>query len=125
MTLITIITPTFNCASTLDATLESVVSQDFTDFEYWLIDGGSTDGTRDRLAAIQDPRVRWISEPDRGIYDAMNKGIDRARGRYLLFLGADDLLLPGSLRAISDHLPATDRTLVYGNVYWEIGRAHV
>ena len=85
------------------------------DFEHLIIDGNSNDGTRERLAAIKDPRVRSYSEPDQGVYDAMNKGIELARGRYLLFLGAGDRLLPGVLQQISRRLPDGDATLIYGN----------
>jgi glycosyltransferase involved in cell wall biosynthesis len=114
--LFSIITTTYNCGAKIDRTWESLVTQDFADFEYLIIDGNSKDGTRERLAAIKDSRFRSSSEPDQGIYDAMNKGIERARGRYLFFLGAGDLLLPGVLQKISRHLPESDAALVYGNV---------
>jgi glycosyltransferase involved in cell wall biosynthesis len=116
--LFSIITPTYNCGPKLHSTLESVQLQDFKDFEYLIIDGNSRDGTKERLAGIGDSRVRSLSEPDKGIYDAMNKGVKLARGKYLLFLGAGDQLLPGVLRQISQYLPKEDLAVLYGNVLW-------
>jgi glycosyltransferase involved in cell wall biosynthesis len=114
--LFSIITTTYNCGSKIDKTLESVISQDFKDLEYLIMDGNSKDGTRERLAAIKDLRVRSYSELDKGIYDAMNKGIELARGRFVFFLGAGDTLFPGALQQISRHLPDRDDALIYGNV---------
>lgn len=122
--LFSVITPTYNSGPKLDTTYASLLAQDFGDFEYLVIDGGSSDGTRERLAAgLGDPRVRSVSEPDRGIYDAMNRGIAMARGRYLLFLGAGDILLPGVLGRVAGVLPEDDSSLVYGDVLWE-GRVY-
>jgi len=122
--LFSVITPTYNSGPKLETTWASLLAQDFGDFEYLVIDGASTDGTRERLASgLGDPRGRSVSEPDRGIYDAMNKGIALARGRYLLFLGAGDRLLPGVLGRVSGLLPRDDSSLVYGDVIWE-GRVY-
>jgi len=114
--LFTIISTTFNCGDKINRTWESLVGQKFDDFEYMVVDGNSKDGTQDRLAAMKDPRIHWFSEPDKGIYDAMNKGIGRANGRFLFFLGAGDLMLPGVLQKMAPQLPATNAALVYGNV---------
>jgi glycosyltransferase involved in cell wall biosynthesis len=84
------------------------------DVEILVIDGGSTDGTPDMLRAHGD-RLRWISEPDNGVYDAMNKGVARARGRWLLFLGAGDRLRPGVLARVAPRLPRNTLAFVYGN----------
>lgn len=89
--LVTIITVVRNAAATLPATLDSVAAQSFRDFEYIVQDGASTDGTREMLAA-SDVVTDWCSEPDAGVFDAMNRAVRRARGRWILFLGADDLL---------------------------------
>jgi glycosyltransferase involved in cell wall biosynthesis len=113
-----IIIPAFNCKSKINGTLESVLFQDFKDFEYLVVDGNSKDGIQELLAEIKDPRLRSWSEPDKGIYDAMNKGIHHARGRYLIFLGAGDKLFPGVLERISRHLPKEDTGFIYGNVLW-------
>ena len=88
--LFSIITVTYNAASVLPPTLESVGEQSFRDFEYLVIDGSSTDDTVQlvKQAGISTAKV-W-SEPDKGLYDAMNKAIDRAQGDYLIFLNAGD-----------------------------------
>jgi len=93
----------FNARTYLQDAIDSVLCQPFDDYELVIIDGGSTDGTLDLIAkaAKRGGCVRWTSEPDSGIYDAMNKAIHWARGSYLLFLGADDLLEPGALDAIA------------------------
>ena len=120
--LFTIITPSFQAAGKLEATLASVLAQPAELFEFLVIDGGSTDGTVHMLRR-QDARVQWVSEPDSGIYDAMNKGIARARGRFLYFLGAGDTLRPGILAEVAARLPPAARPGVrplffYGNVFW-------
>lgn len=99
-----IITITFNGASYLRETIESVLAQDFADFEYLLVDGGSTDGTLDivRKYAARDARIRWVSEPDGGIADAMNKGVRLATGDIVAHLHSDDTYLPGALRRVAD-----------------------
>lgn len=88
-----IITITRDSRRYLDEAMESVLSQDWPDLEYILVDGGSTDGTLDliRSRAARDPRVRWVSEPDDGISDAMNKGIRMACGDIIAHLHSDDL----------------------------------
>ena len=88
-----IITVCFNSAGTIRRTIQSILEQSFEDYEYLVIDGGSTDGT---LQIIQEyeplfqGKMHWISEKDNGIYDAMNKGISMAQGEYVLLLNADD-----------------------------------
>lgn len=89
---ISVITVTLNSKRYLDETIRSVLSQDYPDMEYILIDGGSTDGTLDLIRdhAGRDSRIRWISEPDQGIADAMNKGIRLAAGDVIAHLHSDD-----------------------------------
>ena len=91
---ISIITATYNSAKTLRDTLNSVLRQDYCDIEHIIVDGGSTDSTvgmiREYAAATTRHTVRWVTEKDRGIYDAMNKGIKLATGDYLCFLNAGD-----------------------------------
>lgn len=100
--LITIVTVTYNAAATLPPTLESVRSQDFDRFEHLIIDGASTDGTLDIARRDAHPWETVISERDRGLYDAMNKGLDRARGDYVMFLNAGDTLhAPDTLSRIA------------------------
>jgi glycosyltransferase involved in cell wall biosynthesis len=87
---ITVITVTFNSAATIADTLNSVARQTYADVEHWVIDGASTDGTLEVVRAHASSAVRVLSEPDAGMYDAMNKGIKLATGDVVGFLNADD-----------------------------------
>lgn len=114
-----IITPTMNSAAHLEATITSVLTQQGVEFEYLLIDGGSTDETLaiiKRYAAVDD-RIRWISEPDRGISDAFNKGIQLAKGGVIGIINSDDLYEQGALALVSEQFtqhPHCD--LVHGDM---------
>lgn len=100
---LTIITPCLNSAGTLAAALTSVRDANLGDqVEHVVVDGGSTDGTLDILASAEG--VRWVSEPDRGLSDAMNKGLRIADGQVIGWLNADDYYLPGALRRVVDTL---------------------
>lgn len=113
-----IITVTYNSESTIEQTIKSVLFQSFFNFEYILVDGASTDGTLDTIkqyAAIDD-RIRYISEPDSGIYDAMNKGIKMARGKVIALLNSDDYYEPYALEKIAQYIPDVSRYVVYGMV---------
>jgi glycosyltransferase involved in cell wall biosynthesis len=95
---LSIVTPSFNSAPTIRETIESVRDQDYP-AEHIVIDGGSTDKT---LAFLKEyPHLVWTSEPDQGHYDAMNKGIRRARGEVVAVLNADDRYRPGALRMVA------------------------
>ena len=109
-----IITAAYEAGSKLEATIETVLREDPELYEYIVVDGKSTDSTLDILRGYGE-RIRWISEPDSGVYDAMNKGIALSSGRYLYFLGAGDVLFPGVLPAIARELPDHDNAVVYGN----------
>ena len=87
---LSIITVNLNNLEGLKRTYESVVCQTFTDYEWSVIDGGSTDGSREFIEQHQDKFAYWCSEPDKGIYNAMNKGIVRAKGEYLNFMNSGD-----------------------------------
>lgn len=86
----TVVTVCFNSEATIRDTLVSVAAQDYEDFEHIVIDGGSRDGTLDVVRGMAHARLEWMSEPDRGFYDAMNKGLRRATGDYVIFLNSDD-----------------------------------
>lgn len=115
--LVTVITPTYNAGEKLELTIESVLAQRRDLFEYIIVDGASTDGSV-AIAQRYAGSLRLLSEPDKGVYDAMNKGIDLARGRFLYFLGAGDTLRPDAIEAISEHLQIDHPSFVYGDVFW-------
>ncbi|SFE88941.1 glycosyltransferase family 2 protein [Thermoflexibacter ruber] len=96
---ISVITPTFNAAQTLIACIESVASQTYPYFEHWIIDGLSTDNTMEIVKeyASKYTHLKYVSEKDTGIYNAMNKGISLSKGDWLYFLGADDRLYGNSV----------------------------
>ena len=89
---LSIITVNLNNREGLQKTIDSVVSQTFKDFEWIVIDGGSTDGSKELIEQYADHFAYWVSEPDKGIYNAMNKGIKVAKGEYLQFLNSGDWL---------------------------------
>jgi glycosyltransferase involved in cell wall biosynthesis len=112
-----IVTPAFNVAATIEQTLASVRDQRGVEVEHLVVDGGSTDATLEILKA--EPGVRWISEPDRGLSDAMNKGIRMARGDVIGWLNADDVYLPGALERVREAMGARP------NARWLTGRCIV
>jgi glycosyltransferase involved in cell wall biosynthesis len=100
---ITVVTVCRNALHLLRPTVESVLEQGCTSLEYWIVDGGSTDGTREFLASLSARGVRTISEPDRGIADAMNKGVRLSTGSWVAHLHAGDTYLAGALDAVLAH----------------------
>lgn len=117
---LTIITINLNDYKGLEKTLKSVwENQTFTDFEHIVIDGGSTDGSVDVIKRYSDKLAYWVSEPDKGIYNAMNKGILKAKGDYLLFLNGGDWLADDVLcKVFSDDY---DEDFIYGNFTYVYG----
>jgi glycosyltransferase involved in cell wall biosynthesis len=109
-----------NGAATIRTAIDSVLGQDFSNAELVIVDGASTDGTPEILAGYGDRIDHWISEPDSGIFDAMNKAVAQAHGDWLLFLGCDDRLL-APLSRIADCL--RDRSAIYYGNVWIPGRA--
>ena len=89
---LSIITVNLNNCDGLPKTIDSVISQTFKDFEWIVIDGGSTDGSRELIELYSEHFAYWVSEPDKGIYNAMNKGMRVAQGEYLQFLNSGDCL---------------------------------
>lgn len=113
---ISIVTINFNNQEGLEKTMQSVFKQTFPEYEYIIIDGGSTDGSKDLIEANQSKINFWVSEPDKGIYNAMNKGINKAKGDYLLFLNSGDTLFNTNvLQDISKKITG-DIDIFYGNV---------
>ena len=112
---ISIITIRYNHKESLEKTLKSVVSQDYKDFEYVVIDGGSTDGSKELLEKYSDKITSWVSEPDNGIYHALNKGILSATGDYLFFLNAGDLFIDESSLSLAAKEVHTE-DIIYFNI---------
>lgn len=103
---ISIITVSYNSGATIGRTIESILKQDFKDYEYIIQDGGSIDNTREIINKYEssfDGRVKTYFEPDEGIYDAMNKAIKKAKGKYIWLVNADDYISDNALRYIFDY----------------------
>lgn len=115
---ISIITVSLNEKDTIEATFLSVLNQTYKDFELIVVDGGSTDGTLEIIDKYKDKISHFISEPDNGIYDAMNKGIDLATGDFLLFLNANDKLYDDKVfQLVADTLNKNPEVkLLFGDV---------
>ncbi|MCK6538908.1 MAG: glycosyltransferase [Anaerolineales bacterium] len=126
--LVSIVTPSFNQARFLEATVRSVLEQDYPRIEYFIVDGGSTDGSveiikkyaeglEDRQQAVGFHKVDyWVSEPDKGQTDAINKGFARAQGDILAWINSDDTYEPGAVSAAVKYLQEhPDVGLVYGD----------
>ena len=114
--LITIVTIVYNAVSTIENTILSIIGQTYSNIEYIIIDGGSTDGTKDIIKKYENKVAKWISEPDKGIYDAMNKGIKMATGEWINFMNAGDTFYHSNTidNIFSDNLSNYD--VVYGAV---------
>lgn len=114
---ISIVTPSFNQAQYLPQCLESVLGQDYPDLECLVIDGGSTDGSLEILRRVGSRLAYWVSEPDRGQAEAVNKGWARARGEVLGWINSDDLLRPGALRQVAaTYASHPQAALIFGDV---------
>jgi glycosyltransferase involved in cell wall biosynthesis len=116
MTLVSIITPSYNQAAFLEDTIQSVLTQDYIALEYILVDGGSTDGSLDIIHRYQGKFAWWVSEPDTGQADAINKGLSRSKGEIVAWLNSDDLYLPGAVFQAVSALQSDPRlAFVFGN----------
>lgn len=114
---ISLITVTFNSASTLKHTIDSIKMQTCSDFEYIIVDGASTDGTIEIILKNQQLISKWVSEPDKGIYDAINKGIAMSTGQYVGLIHADDMLAsPDVLQSIVDAINEHHPDAIYGDL---------
>jgi len=123
MTKLSIITINYNDRIGLEKTIQSVVSQSFQDFEFIIIDGGSTDGSVDVIKKYADKLKCWVSEKDKGIYNAQNKGLKNAGGEYCLFLNSGDYLCDDSVLKNVFSINYTD-DILYGDmkVDWNNGK---
>ena len=110
--LVSVVTPSLNQGRYLEDAIRSVLEQDYPNIEHVVVDGGSTDETLDVLR--RHPHLRWVSEPDAGQADALNKGFRMANGEILGWLNADDLYLPGAISAAVEVLRESGAALVHG-----------
>jgi glycosyltransferase involved in cell wall biosynthesis len=117
--LFTVVTAVFNGAERLESTILSVLSQGYADVEYIIIDGGSTDGTLDILRKYENSIDYWISEPDKGVYDAFNKACRPVTGEWTIFLGAGDVFYDTEVLALVAEVVrdvSSETEIVYGKV---------
>lgn len=112
--LFSIITVTYNASSVIKPTLDSIKEQDFKNFEHLIVDGASRDNTLDIAKAAEIPQMSIYSEPDKGLYDAMNKSIKLAKGDFLIFLNAGDCFADASSLSRIAALATADTDIVYG-----------
>jgi glycosyltransferase involved in cell wall biosynthesis len=123
--LISVVTVVYNGAATLERTMLSVINQTYKNIEYIIIDGGSADGTVDIIKKHENHLAFWVSEPDRGIYDAMNKGIDKATGEWINFMNCGDCFYNENVveTVFSDKI--WNCAVIYGNTnIYTKGRFH-
>jgi glycosyltransferase involved in cell wall biosynthesis len=112
---VSIVTPSFQQARFIDATIRSVLDQNYPRLEYLVVDGGSTDGTLEILRQYE-PRLKWISEADKGQADAINKGFARTNGEIIAWLNSDDTYAPGAIQTVAEYFAAHPEVgVVYGN----------
>jgi glycosyltransferase involved in cell wall biosynthesis len=114
--LVSIVTPSYNHEKYIRETIRSVLNQDYQTIEYIIIDGGSQDGSVDIIREFEDRLAWWVSEPDRGQTDAINKGFSQAKGEILAWLNSDDTLLPGAVAEVVAFFEKNpDVGLLYGD----------
>ena len=116
---LSIITINYNNLEGLKRTVESVINQTWQEFEYLVIDGGSTDGSAAYIDSKSEHLNYWVSEPDQGVYYAMNKGIEVATGEYLLFLNSGDVLYNNNILLTTKKSLLLDMDIVYGDLWIE------
>jgi len=118
MPLISVVTVVYNGDRYLEQTILSVINQTYENIEYVIVDGGSSDGTLDIIRKYEERIDYWVSEPDKGIYDAMNKGIDLSRGELINLLNADDFFEPDAIATVvSKYKDDRSHGVIYCNNY--------
>lgn len=123
---ITIVTPSFNQAKYLPETIESILSQNYSNLEYIIIDGASTDGSTDIIRRYETHLAYWFSEPDKGQSDAIMKGFARCTGELFAWINSDDILLPGCLQRIAEQYVLNGHPdILTGNVIYIDGEGKI
>lgn len=115
---ISIVTPSYNQACFIEETILSVLNQNYPNLEYWVFDGGSTDGTLEILGKYEG-HLNWVSRKDRGQSDALNQGFRQARGKILAYLNSDDRYEPGALLKVGDFMRS------HPKAYWVTGKCRI
>lgn len=113
--LVSIVTPSYNQVDFLEETIQSVLKQDYLNLEYGIVDGGSTDGSLDIIKKYDSHLSWWISEPDQGQAQAINKGIARTRGKIIAWINSDDIYLPNAIIQAVKAIEEDDVDLVFGD----------
>jgi glycosyltransferase involved in cell wall biosynthesis len=123
--LVSIITPSYNQAQFLEQTLTSVLEQDYPSIEYLVVDGNSTDGSQEIIKKNAKKITWWVSEPDQGQAEAINKGLKRAKGEIVAWLNSDDYYLPGAVtKAVTAFQMQPISSIVYGDVLAVDAKGH-
>lgn len=116
---ISIVTCSFNSEKTIERTIKSILAQEFDDYEYIIIDGKSSDGTLDiikKYESLFNGKMHWISEKDKGIYDAMNKGIHSSIGEYIWLVNSDDFIESYALQKVADYIQTNQPAIICGQL---------
>lgn len=113
--MVSIVTPSFNQGQFIEETIRSVLLQNYPNLEYIIIDGGSTDDTIEIIQKYEDWIAYWVSEPDDGQSQAINKGIDKAKGEIIGWLNSDDFYLNGAIKRIADICDGSKPQFIFGN----------
>lgn len=113
---ISVVTVCYNAVDTIEETIQSVITQTYQNIEYIIVDGASTDATLDVIKKYEGYIDKWLSEPDNGIYDAMNKSVRLASGNWIIFLNSGDIFYKDSILVDVAHCLINATTIYYGNV---------
>jgi glycosyltransferase involved in cell wall biosynthesis len=118
--LITVVTVNYNHSEALEKTIQSVMAQTYAPVEYIVIDGASTDSSLNIIKRYETKITKWLSEKDTGIYDAMNKGVGKANGKWICFLNCGDTFVDGqAIQRIVDNIQSSCPDIIYGNILVE------
>ncbi|PRY74213.1 glycosyltransferase family 2 protein [Marivita geojedonensis] len=115
---VSVVTVCRNARELLPETIESVIAQDFDDFEYIVVDGASDDGSLEVIDNYREFIDQFVSEPDKGVYDAMNKAAAQALGKYIIFINAGDVFATDNVLSLARRISPDEADFLYGISYW-------